>query len=167
MNLLDKIKIRAAEYAAKDLSRKAEKGELGGFVQRAYRATLGYKTTIGLALFLIVQAIGTFAPPSADAYLRYLSIAFGVLAAIGAVDKARRNEPIWEPWFLEALAAATAWISVGSAAVIGVAESGLLDLVFPGDLALIDSVTLVCTALTTSTAFLSRLAKASAAQESR
>ncbi len=164
MNLIDRLKVRAAEYAATDLSKKAAKGELGGFAQRAYRATLGYKTTIGLALFLITQALGTFTPPGADDYIRYLSIAFGVLAAIGAVDKARRNQPIWEPWFLEAMAAASAWIFAASAAVLGFTQSGLLDLIFPGDLALVDTVTLVCTALTTATAFINRLAKASAAE---
>lgn len=164
MSIGTTIKIKVAEIAAQNLSKKAERGEFGGFVQRAYLYTLGKKTTLGLALFLITQAVGAFTPPESDSYIRYLSIAFGVLAAIGAVDKARRNEPIWEPWFLEALAAATAWISAGSAAVLGFAQSGLFDLIFPGDLALVDGVTLACTALTTSTAFLSRLAKASASR---
>lgn len=164
MSILDKLKLRAAEYAAKDLSKKAEAGELGSFAQRAYRATKGYKTAIGLALFLITQAVGTFTPPGAEDYIRYLSIAFGVLAAIGAVDKARRNQPIWEPWFLEALASASAWIGAASAAVLGVAQSGLFDLLFPGDLLLLDNVTLLFTALTTATAFINRLAKASAAE---
>lgn len=161
-NLKLRAGIKVAEIAATDLSKKADAGELGGFAQRVYRATLGVKTEIGLIFFLITQAIGEFAPPGAEDYLRYLSIAFGVLAAIGAVDRARRNQPIWEPWFLEAMAAASAWISAASAAVLGFTQSGLLDLIFPGDLALVDTVTLVCTALTTATAFLNRLAKASA-----
>lgn len=166
MNIMDKLKARAAEYAAKDLSRKAESGEFGALAQRVYRATLGKKTSLGLALFLVTQALGTFTPPESDSYIRYLSIASGVLVAIGCLDKARRNQPIWEPWFLEALAAASAWISAASAAVLGITQSGLLDLIFPGDLALVDSVTLVCTALTTATAFISRLAKASASPAS-
>lgn len=164
MSLVDTVKIKVAEIAAKDLSKKAEKGELGGFLQRAYIATKGYKTTIGVAFFLIIQALGTFAPPGSESYLRSLSIAATVLVAIGLLDKARRNEPFFEPWFLETLATVSAWIGALSTAVLGIAQGGMLDLIFPGDLALVDQVTLITTALTTATAFVNRLAKASAAK---
>lgn len=164
MGLVDKIKIKVAEYAAADLSRKAEKGKFGAFVQRAYTATKGYKSVIGVALFLIIQALGQFTPPDYESYIRYSGIASGVLIAVGFLDKARRNEPFFDPWFLEALASISAWVSALSAGVLAWAQSGLFDLLFPGDLQLVDQVTLITTAITTATAFVSRLAKASAYQ---
>ena len=162
MGLVETVKIKVAEVAAADLSKRAERGAFGTFAQKAYIATKGYKTVIGLAMFLIVQALGQFTPPGFDAYIRYSSIATGVLVAIGFMDKARRNEPIFEPWFLEALAAVSAWVAALSAGVLAWAQSGLFDLIFPGDLHLVDQVTLITTAITTATAFVSRLAKASA-----
>lgn len=164
MGLIQKAKIKVAEVAAADLSRRAERGSFGELVQRAYIATKGYKSAIGGALFLIIEALGQFTPPGYDAYLRYAGIASLVLAAIGFIDKARRNEPVFEPWFLETLAAVTAWVSAISAGILAWAQSGLFDLLFPGDLQLVDQITLITTAVTTATAFVSRLAKASAYQ---
>lgn len=164
MGLIDTVKIKVAEAAAADLSRRAERGAFGAFAQKAYIVTKGYKTVIGLAMFLIVSALGQFTPPGYDGYIRGASIAAGVLAAIGWLDKARRNKPVFEPWFLEALASVTAWVSALSAGVLAWAQSGLFGLIWPGDQCLVDQVTLVTTAITTATAFVSRLAKASAAQ---
>lgn len=158
-----KVGQKVAEYAAKDFAAKAEKGELGPRVQAAYVKTKGLKTTIALALFLIVQALGQFTPPNFDCYIRYAGIATGALVALGILDKLRRNEPIFEPWFLEALATVSAWVASLSTVALGVAQSGLLDLIFPGDLRLVDQITLITTALTTATAFVNRAAKASAA----
>lgn len=163
MGLVEKVKLKVAEFAATDLSRRAEKGKFGAFAQKAYIATKGYKATIGMAMFLIVTALGQFTPPNYDTYIRYSGLASAILAAVGWLDKARRNEPFFDPGVLEALAAVTAWVSALSAGVLAWAQSGLFDLLFPGDLVLVDQVTLITTAITTATAFVSRLAKASAA----
>lgn len=159
-----KVGTKLAELAAKDFAKKAENGDLGARVQAAYIKTKGYKSAFSLALFLIVQALGQFAPPDFDSYIRYASIVSGALFALGILDRARRNEPIWDKWFLEALASASAWIGAVSTAVLGVVQSGLFDLIAPGDLAQVDLITLICTALTTATAFINRLAKASASE---
>lgn len=167
MSLNDiKLKVggKIAEYAAKDFAVKAEKGEFGQKVQAAYVKTKGYKTTFALALFLIVQALGQFTPPNFDCYLRYAGILSGALVALGLLDKLRRKEPIFEPWFLEVMAKWTLWFTGASAAVLGVAQGGLLELVFPQYPGLSDQVTIIVTAIGTATAFINRAAKASAMQ---
>lgn len=164
MGLGDSIKIKVAEVAAADLSKRAERGAFGAFVQRAYVATKGKKAAVGSLLCVITLAVSQFSPPWADSYVRYSAIASGVLAAIGFLDKARRNEPVFEVWFLEAFAAANAWVAAGSTAVLAFASGGMLDLIFPGHPGLADLVTVYATAATTATAFLSRLARASAAE---
>ena len=167
MSLNDiKLKVggKVAEIAAKDFAAKAEKGELGPSIQKAYVKTKGYKTTFALALFLIVQALGQFTPPNFDCYIRYAGIASGALVALGFLDKLRRNEPIFEPALLEALAAWSAWLAAASTTVLAIVSGGLLDLLFPKHPGLSDQVTLITTALVTATAFVNRAAKASALQ---
>lgn len=162
MGLVEKLEIKVATIAAQDLTQKAKKGSFGAFVQRAYLATEGKKTAIGSLLLIITLAVGQFNPPWADCYVRYAAIFSGVLTAIGLLDKARRNEPVFEPWFLEALASVSAWISSMSTTVLAFSAGGGLDLMFPGHPGLSDQVTIWTTAITTATAFLNRLAKASA-----
>lgn len=162
MGLREKIGGRIAEYAAKDFAAKAEKGELGPAVQSAYAKTKGLKTAFAMALFLIVQALGQFAPPGAATYIQYSSVVAGALVALGILDKLRRNEPIFETWFLEALASISAWVASVSTVVLAFASGGLLDIVFPGHPGLADQITLFTTAVTTATAFVNRAAKASA-----
>lgn len=165
MSLNDiKLKVggKVAEYAAKDFAAKAEKGELGPTVQKAYVKTKGFKTTFAVVLFLIVQALGQFTHPDYDNYIRYAGIVTGALIAMGFLDKARRNEPLFDPWLLEALAAWSAWLAAASTTVLAIASGGLLDLLFPNHPGLSDQVTLITTALVTATAFVNRAAKASA-----
>lgn len=162
MSVIDRIKIKIAEKAAENLSKQAEAGKFGTLAQRLYITTKGQKTNIGLFLCVITLAVAQFSPPWADAYVRYSAIASGVLVAIGLLDKARRNEPVFEPWFLDAFAAANAWVATLSATILAFASGGLLDLIFPKHSGLADLVTLWATAATTATAFLSRLARASA-----
>lgn len=167
MSLNDiKLKVggKVAEIAAKDFAAKAEKGELGPAVQKAYVKTKGYKTTFALALFLIVQALGQFTPPNFDCYIRYAGLVSGALVALGFLDKLRRNEPIFEPALLEALAAWSAWLAAASTTVLAIAQGGILELFFPKYPGLSDQVTLYTTALVTATAFVNRAAKASAMQ---
>jgi hypothetical protein len=162
MGIVERLKLKLAEYAARDLAAKAENGELGGAVQTCYVKTKGYKTVFALALFLIVQALGQFTPPGYDDYLRYSGIASGALTALGLIDKLRRKEPIFDPELLAALAAWSLWLGSVSVTVLGLASSGLLDLLFPKHPGLSDQVTLITTALVTATAFVNRAAKASA-----
>lgn len=161
MGVIEKIKIKVVEKAAENLSLKAEQGAFGALIQRAYVATKGNKTYVGTLLCIITLSVNQFSPPWADGYVRYAALASGVLTAIGLLDKARRNEPVFEPWFLNALAAANAWVSAASAAVLAFASGGLL---FPGNPGMADLVIVYTTAVTTATAFLSRLAKASASE---
>jgi hypothetical protein len=168
MSLLNDVKLKIggkfAELAAKDFAVKAEKGELGNAVQACYVKTKGYKSFFALALFLIVQALGQFTPPNYDCYIRYAGIFSGALIALGLLDKLRRKEPIFEPWFLETMATWTAWFTAASAAVLGIAQGGLLGILFPKYPGLADRVTVIVTAIGTATAFINRAAKASATQ---
>ena len=156
------LKIKAAEIGAKNLAEKADEGAFGSLCQKVYRKTKGYKSVTGLVLFLIIQALGQFTPPNYDCTIRYLSIAAGVLTAAGLLDRARRNEPLFDPALLAALQAWTLWIGAVSTSVLGIASSGVLDLLFPGHPGLSDQVNLITTALTTATAFVNRWAQASA-----
>lgn len=161
MGLFDKLKMKLAEAAATNLSRKAERGDLGVVIQAVYVKTLGKKTFIGMLLSLFTLAVAQFAPPWADSYVRFAGMASGVLMAIGLLDRARRAQPVFEPWFLEAFAVVTEYITALSAAVLAFAASGGFSLVLktPG---LDDKMILVATALGSATAFIGRLAKASA-----
>ncbi len=163
MGLITSVKTKFLELAAKNLAKSAERGEYGRFIQSLYVATKGYKALIGTTLFVATQAVGQFSPPWADSYVRFAGIATGVLAAIGWLDKARRNEPLFEPWFLEALATVSGWIAAGSTVVLGISSTGLLGVLFPGQEDLRDQINIYATALTTATAFLNRLCTDTAA----
>lgn len=162
MGLLTNIKTRLAYMAATNLAEKCAKGDMGPLAQKVYLKTKGKKTAIGTVLVVLTMAVAQFSPPWADEWVRYSGIAAGALTAIGWLDKARRSEPVFEPWMLEALATASAWIASVSTVVLAAAQGGTLNLFFPGDLNLVDQVTLYTTAITTATAFLNRIAKASA-----
>lgn len=164
MSILDKIKTKVAEKVAEDLAEKAERGEFGPVAQTIYVRTKGAKTEIGLVLFLLSSAVLEFAPPWASEATRYLALASMGLTAIGVLDRARRSAPIFEPWFLEAFGRINDWIAAVSAVWLAFAQEGLLKLLFPAHADLADTVNLILAAVTVSTAFIGRLAKASAAQ---
>mgnify|MGYP000499882251 FL=1 len=163
MGLGTTVKIKVAEIAAKNLAHEAETGKLGALVQRAYLATKGKKTAIGALLTTITLAVAEFTPPWADKYTRIAALVAMGLTALGVLDKARRKEPIFEPWVLETLAAVSAAFAGASGVLFGIAQSGLLEAILPDQPCLSDTVTLWTTAVGSALTFLNRLAKASAA----
>lgn len=164
MSIGTTVKIKVVEFGAQDLSHKAESGALGRAVQKAYVATKGYKSTIGIALLAIATALGQYAPPKAELYLWWLGVIGGILGAAGLVDKAYRKQPIFEPWFLEALAKVTGWISVGSAITGTLATQHVFDALFPNNPCVDDLAIGIFASLTSAAGLLNRLAVASATQ---
>ncbi len=163
MNILDSIKLKIGTTFARNLAEEMEAGKFGPTLRRAYIATKGQKTFIGTVLTTILLAVTAFGPPFATDFFRYASLVATGLTALGLLDKARRSEPIFDPWFLQALAEVSAYVSGFSAFFDWLVSRGLVELMFPGRPGLTDEVTFYLTALTTSTAFLNRVAMASAA----
>ncbi len=161
-NLANDIKLKVAEKVTENLAAKAERGEMGPTVQKAYRATKGWKTVIGAAFFIITMAVNFYGPPWSAGYARVSALAFLGLGWLGFVDKARRNEPIFDPWLIDALRQAAAAFAGASAVMLSIAQSGLLALFFPNDPCSADYLTIGATAAGSLSLFLNRVLKASA-----
>lgn len=165
MGLISGIKERLAQIFVQDLSKKASSGAFGTLVQRVYLGTRGYKTTIGLVFLVLNAAMIQYTPPWADQYMKVSGALFGILAAAGLVDKLGRNEPVFEPWLLDALAQITKWIATGSAAVAFLASHHVFDSLVPGEAHIDDLLVGIFAGLTSAAALLNRLANASAAPQ--
>lgn len=162
MGLVDKVKMKVAEKVTENLAEKAERGDFGPGVQKAYRATKGWKTVIGAAFFIITAAVDFWGPPWATDYARLSALAFLGLGWLGFVDKARRNEPIFDQWLLDALRQAAAAFAGASAVMLSIAQSGLLALFLPRDPCAADYLTVGATAAGSIALFLNRVLAASA-----
>lgn len=162
MGLIDKFKLKLAEKFTENLAEKAERGDLGPGVQKAYRATKGWKTVIGAAFFIITMAVNFYGPPWSADYARVSALAFLGLGWLGFVDKARRNEPIFDPWLIDALRQAAAAFAGASAVMLSIAQSGLLALFLPNDPCAADYLTVGATVCGSLSLFLNRVLKASA-----
>lgn len=161
MGLISSVKERLAQIFIKDLSKKCASGEFGALVQKVYLGTQGYKTTIGLVFLVLNAAMIQYTPPWADQYMKVSGALFGILAAAGLVEKLERKEPIFEPWFLDALAQITKWIATGSAAVAFLASHHIFDSLVPGEAHIDDLLVGIFAGLTSAAALLNRLANAS------
>lgn len=165
MNIVGALKDKALYLFAGPVFEAIEQGKHGQFLQRAYIATKGYKTVIGLALVLFFTALTEYAPPYAKTATRALDIAALVLLAGGLIDKAYRKEALFPAWFLEALARVTnalTWFQ----GFLAIAVDPLLELVAPGCVkcdSLHETLELWLAAGFAATALVNRLARANAA----
>lgn len=157
------IKLKIAEKVTENLASKAERGDFGPAVQTAYVKTKGWKTVITSALFIITMAVDFYAPPWAEQYVHLSALGFLGLGWLGFVDKARRNEPFFDPWLLDALRQAAAAFAGASAVLLSLAQSGLLQMFLPSDPCAPDYLTVGATAAGSISLFLNRVLAASAA----
>lgn len=164
MNLIDKFKMKIAEKATENLAAKAEAGGLGPFLQKAYVSTKGQKTNISAILFIITAAVAQYGPPWSEDYARISAVVFLGLGWLGLVDKAKRNEPIFEPWLLAAISQASAGLTAAGGAMLAISQSGIVEMLLPDQPRASDMLALGSAAAMSITAFLNRVTKASASE---
>lgn len=158
------IRVKVATIAAADLSHKAACGDFGSRTQEIWLSVQGYKSAIGIAFLAITLAVGQYSPPWAASYVWWSAVVAGILTAGGLLDKAYRRQPIFEPWFLEALAKVTGWISVGSAITGTLASQHVFSALFHNNPCVDDLAIGIFASLTSAAGLLNRLAVASAAK---
>lgn len=162
-NLVEDVKLKVAEKVTENLAHKAERGDMGPTVQAAYVKTKGFKTVIAAALFTVTMAVDFYGPPWAAEYARLSALAFLGLGWLGFVDKAKRNEPFFDTWLLDAFRQASAAFAGASAVMLSIAQSGLLKMLMPNDPCGADYLTVAATVTGSLAIFLNRVLAASAA----
>jgi len=163
MSVITKLKLKIAEKATENLAVKAERGDFGPRVQKAYVATKGQKTNISAVLFIITAAVAQYGPAWAEDYARFSALLFLGLGWLGLVDKAKRNEPIFEPWLLQAIAQASAALTAAGGTMLAISQSGIVEILLPDQPCAADTLAFGSTVAMSLTAFLNRVTKASAA----
>lgn len=162
MGVIDNLKLKVAEKVTENLAEKADRGDMGPVVQKVYRATKGWKTVIGAAFFIITMAVDFYGPPWASDYARLSALAFLGLGWLGFVDKARRNQPIFDQWLIDALTQAAAAFAGVSAVMLSFAQSGLVKMLLPNEPCATDYLNLGSVAAGSLAVFLNRVLAASA-----